>query len=44
MVVVGGSLVGGGLGLTAVGVFAFIGMPMLILGLSLISAATNPRR
>jgi hypothetical protein len=44
MIVTGVSLTAGGLGLTMVGVFAFIGMPMLILGLSLISAGANPPR
>lgn len=43
MLVVGVSLVGGGLGLTMIGVFAFVGLPMLVIGLGLISAATNPR-
>jgi hypothetical protein len=36
-------LVAGGVGMTAIGVFAFLGVPMLILGLGLISAAINPR-
>jgi hypothetical protein len=38
MIVTGASLVAGGLGLTMIGVFAFIGMPMLILGLGLAPA------
>lgn len=43
MVLVGVSLVGGGMGLTMIGVFAFIGVPLLIVGLGLISAGVNPR-
>jgi hypothetical protein len=43
MLLVGMPLVAGGIGLTMVGIFAFIGMPMLILGLALTSAATAPR-
>jgi hypothetical protein len=43
MIVIGASLIAGGLGLTMVGVFAFIGIPMLILGLGLVSAGTSPR-
>ena len=39
----GEPLVSGGLGLTAIGVFAFLGVPMLILGLGLIGAAVTPR-
>lgn len=41
MFLVGAPLVAGGIGLTMIGVFAFIGMPMLILGL--VSAAISPR-
>lgn len=43
MFLAGAPLVAGGIGLTMIGVFAFIGMPMLILGLGLISAAISPR-
>lgn len=43
MVLVGVSLVGGGMGLTMIGVFAFIGVPLLIVGLGLISAGASPR-
>lgn len=42
LIVIGVSLAAGGLGLTMVGVLAFIGMPMLILGLGLISTGANP--
>lgn len=44
MLLIGVSLTAGGMGLTMIGVFAFLGIPMLILGLGLISAATNPQR
>jgi len=44
MIVIGVSLAAGGLGLTMIGVFAFIGVPLLILGLGLISAGANPRK
>src|SRR5262245_63062519 len=43
MTVIGVSLAAGGLGLTMIGVFAFIGAPLLILGLAPISARANPR-
>jgi hypothetical protein len=43
LVVIGASLVAGGLGLTMVGVFAFIGVPLLLVGLGLVSAGTSPR-
>lgn len=43
MIVVGASLIGGGMGLTVIGVFAFIGVPMLVLGLGLVSAGVNPK-
>lgn len=43
MVFAGLPLIAGGLGLTMVGIFAPIGMPMLILGLALVSTATSPR-
>jgi hypothetical protein len=40
-ILAGAGLVAGGLGMTMIGVFAFIGIPMLVLGLGLISAATS---
>jgi hypothetical protein len=40
----GSGLVASGIGLTMVGVFAFIGVPLLIAGLGLISAGVNPSR
>lgn len=43
MVFAGLPLIAGGVGLTMVGILAPIGMPMLILGLALVSAATGPR-
>lgn len=43
MLLTGLSLVGTGIGLTMIGIFAFIGLPMLIVGLSLISGSTDPR-
>ena len=43
MLLLGASLLAGGLGLTMIGVFAFIGIPLLALGLGLVSAAVNPR-
>jgi hypothetical protein len=43
MLLVGAPLVAGGIGMTMVGVFAFIGVPMLVVGLGLVSAAANPR-
>ena len=36
-------LIATGIGLTMVGIFAVIGIPMLILGLALVSAAAGPR-
>jgi hypothetical protein len=39
----GPPLVAGGLGVTAIGVLAFLEVPMLILGLGPISAAVTPR-
>jgi hypothetical protein len=42
-VLIGLPLMAMGFGLTAAfGIFAFIGMPLLIVGLSLISAGVNP--
>ena len=43
MLLMGLPLIATGIGLTMVGIFAFIGMPMLILGLALVSAAAGPR-
>lgn len=43
MLLIGAPLVATGVGLTMVGVFAFIGIPMLVVGLGLVSAAVNPR-
>ena len=43
MLLMGLPLIVTGIGLTMVGIFAFIGMPMLILGLALVSAAAGPR-
>jgi hypothetical protein len=43
LLLMGASLVAGGLGLTAVGVFAFVGLPLLVIGLGLVSAAVGPR-
>ena len=43
MLLTGAPLVATGVGLTMVGVFAFIGIPMLVVGLGLVSAAVNPR-
>jgi hypothetical protein len=37
-------LIATGIGLTMVGIFAVIGIPMLILGLALVSAAAGPDR
>jgi hypothetical protein len=42
MIVLALPLVATGVGLVMLGVFAPIGAPMLIVGVSLISAATNP--
>ncbi len=43
MVAIGLPLVATGFGLTAAfGIFAFIGMPLLILGLGFVSAGVNP--
>jgi hypothetical protein len=43
MLFMGLPLIATGIGLTMVGIFAFIGMPMLILGLALVSAAAGPQ-
>lgn len=43
MLLTGAPLVASGIGLTMVGVFAFIGLPMLVVGLGLVSAAASPR-
>jgi hypothetical protein len=43
MLMVGAPLVATGIGMTMVGVFAFIGIPLLVIGLGLVSAAANPR-
>lgn len=43
MLVMGLPLIATGIGLTMVGIFAFVGMPMLIVGLALVSAAAGPR-
>ena len=43
MLLAGAPLVATGIGLTMVGVFAFIGLPMLVVGLGLVSAAASPR-
>lgn len=43
MLSIGAPLVATGIGMTMVGVLAFIGIPMLVLGLGLVSAAANPR-
>jgi hypothetical protein len=43
MLFMGLPLIATGIGLTMVGVLAFVGMPMLILGLALVSAAAGPR-
>lgn len=45
MVAMGLPLIATGFGLTAAfGIFAFIGMPLLILGLGLLSAGVNPQK
>ena len=44
MLLGGASLVATGLGMTMIGVLAFIGVPLLVLALGLVSAAATPRR
>jgi hypothetical protein len=44
MLLGGASLVATGIGMTMIGVLAFIGVPLLIVGLGLVSAAANPQR
>ena len=43
MLLAGAPFIAGGMGLTMIGVFAFVGMPMLVVGLGLVSAVVNPR-
>ena len=43
MLLVGASLLATGIGVTMVGVFAFVSVPMLVVGLGLVSAAANPQ-
>jgi hypothetical protein len=42
-ILTGAGLVASGIGMTMIGVLAFIGIPLLVVGLGLISAAVNPR-
>lgn len=44
MLAAGIPLVAGGLGMTMIGVLAFLGVPLLIVGLGLISGAVSPDR
>jgi hypothetical protein len=43
MFLAGAPLVATGIGLTMVGVLAFMGIPLLVVGLGLLSAATSPQ-